>query len=388
MLGQWWWTVDRWILLIVFLMIALGVWLSFGSSPAAAIRTGVAEPLYYALRQVVFGTIALGIVFFCSLLSPKWVRRVALIAFIVSILVMVLVLLPILGHTAKGAKRWIQIAGFTLQPSEFVKPALIVLVGWMAAEGQKGEGVPGTAISFGLAGLTCFLLLMQPDLGQTILVTSAVVFCLLVAGLPWAWIGILGGLGTTGLVFVYLAMPHVRSRLEKFINPEGTDTYQIDRASDAIASGALLGRGPGEGVMKRLVPDMHTDFIYSVAAEEMGLFFSLMLIALAGALVIRGLRLTRRLTDPYEQVAAAGLFFLFGAQTFINIAMNLKMIPTKGMTLPFISYGGSSMIAMGFTMGLALALTRKRPGAYLPEGMTEGAGQIFEGKLFGKGRSQ
>jgi cell division protein FtsW len=357
-LGIWWWTVDRLLLAAVAGLIFLGVALSFASSPAAAARIGIDDPFHFASRQCVYAAIAAVLLLAASLMSPRGVRRVAFVVYVLAILIMMA--LPIVGHSAKGAQRWLQLGGFSLQPSEFVKPALIVLAAWMFSEGQKGEGVPGVTIAFGLYLLTVALLLIQPDVGQTVLITIAFGAAFFMAGVPFRWILVLGGVASAGLFSTYFLFAHVAARVTKFLSPDKADTHQITRASEAIAAGGLFGRGPGEGVMKRHVPDLHTDFIYSVAAEEYGLLFSLLLIGLFGFVTLRGLFRAMRLTDPFEQVAGAGLFVLFGQQALINIAVNLNLIPTKGMTLPFISYGGSSMIAMGLTMGLALALTRKR----------------------------
>jgi cell division protein FtsW len=290
------------------------------------------------------------------------VRRTAFFVYLVAILIMAA--LPFIGHTAKGATRWLDLGDFSLQPSEFMKPALIVLVAWMFAEGQKGQGVPGVTIAFALYGVSVALLLIQPDVGQTILITMAFGAAFWMAGVPISWVMGLGVSALAGLASTYFLFPHVASRVDRFVNPDAADTHQVDRAAEAIAAGGLLGRGPGEGVMKRHVPDLHTDFIYSVAAEEYGLIFSLALIGLFGFLVVRGLYRALKLSDPFRQIAAAGLFVLVGEQALINIAVNLNLIPTKGMTLPFISYGGSSMLAICLTLGLALALTRRRPGAY------------------------
>jgi cell division protein FtsW len=361
-LGVWWWTVDRWLLGAAAILIVVGVMLSFGSSPAAAGRIGLSDPFHFALRQAFYGGVSAVILVVVSALSPRDIRRVAFGVYILAILIMIA--LPVLGHEAKGATRWLQIGGFSLQPSEFMKPALIVLASWMFAEAQKGEGVPGVSIAFGLYGLAVALLLLQPDVGQTILITIAFGAAFFMAGVPFAWILGLGALALSGMVAIYFTFGHVAARVHKFMSPDSADTHQIDRAAEAIAAGGLLGRGPGEGVMKRHVPDLHTDFIYSVAAEEFGLMFSLALIAVFGFLVVRGLYKAMKLSDSFEQVAAAALFVLVGQQAFINVAVNLNMIPTKGMTLPFISYGGSSMLAMGLTVGMALALTRRRPGAY------------------------
>ena len=361
-LGLWWWTMDRFLLSAVLILIGIGVALSFGTSPAAAARTGMHDPFHYAIRQSLFGLLGAGLLVSISMLSPRGVRRVAFGVYLVAILVMMT--LPLVGHAAKGADRWLQFGGLSLQPSEFMKPALIVLCAWMFAEGQKGEGVPGVSIAFGLYLLAVALLLLQPDVGQTILITSAFGVAFFIAGVPLRWIFALAALASTGMIGIYFTFSHVYERVHKFLQPARSDTHQIDKATQAIASGGLFGRGPGEGLLKRQVPDVHTDFAYAGAAEEYGLAFSLLLIGLFAFVVLRGLQRAMRMADPFEQVAAAGLFVLVGQQVCINVAVNLNIIPTKGMTLPFISYGGSSMLAMGLTLGLALALTRRRPGAY------------------------
>jgi cell division protein FtsW len=361
-IGVWWWTMDRWLLGAVAVLLLLGVLMSFAASPAAAARMNVGDPFHFALRQCVFAVAGAAILVGASLLDDRGVRRVAFMVYIAAILVMAA--LPFIGHSAKGATRWLDFGGFSLQPSEFMKPALIVLVAWMFAEGQKGQGVPGVTIAFLLYGISVALLLIQPDVGQTILITMAFGAAFWMAGVPISWVMGLGVSAVAGLASTYFLFPHVASRVDRFMNPDAADTHQVDRAAEAIAAGGLIGRGPGEGVMKRHVPDLHTDFIYSVAAEEYGLVFSLALIGLFGFLVVRGLYRALKLSDPFQQVAAAGLFVLVGEQVLINVAVNLNLIPTKGMTLPFISYGGSSMLAICLTLGLALALTRRRPGAY------------------------
>jgi cell division protein FtsW len=369
-LGMWWWTVDRWMLSVAALLIAIGVALSFASSPAAAMRMNIGDPFHFAVRQCVFGVGAAVILLSVSMLEVKTIRRSAFFIWLAAILIMVA--LPLFGHNAKGATRWLEFGGFTLQPSEFMKPALVILIAWMFSEGQKGQGVPGVSIAFGLYFVSIALLLIQPDVGQTVLITIAFGAAFWMAGVPISWVMLLGGTAIAGLSSTYFLFPHVASRVNRFLSPDKADTHQVDRAAEAIRAGGFLGRGPGEGVMKRHVPDLHTDFIYSVGAEEYGLVFSLLLISLFALLVTRGLYRAMKLNDPFEQVAAAGLFVLVGQQAFINVAVNLNMIPTKGMTLPFISYGGSSMLAMGLTLGMALALTRRRPGAYSPgEGLAK-----------------
>jgi cell division protein FtsW len=364
-IAKWFWTVDRGLLGAALALIGLGVALSFASSPAAILADeSITDPFHYSWRMIVWATGGVGAMLVMSLLSPRGVRRIAVLALLGAILVMAL--LPFIGDTVKGAARWVNLGPFSLQPSEFAKPGLIVFAAWMFAEGQKGQGVPGVSIAFATYLLVVALLLIQPDIGQTLLITTTFMAVFFMAGVPLGWVAVLGGVFVAGMTALYLLFPHVQSRVAKFVSPGIEDTHQIDRASEAIGAGGLVGRGIGEGVMKRSVPDLHTDFIYSVAAEEFGLVLSLMMIGLYAFIVVRGMRKARQLNDPFEQTAAAGLFMLIGLQASINIAVNLNLIPTKGMTLPFISYGGSSMLAMGVTMGFALALTRRRPGAYEP----------------------
>ncbi|MFN3876914.1 MAG: FtsW/RodA/SpoVE family cell cycle protein [Brevundimonas sp.] len=363
--AQWFWTVDRGLLGAALALMGLGVALSFASSPAAILADeSITDPFHYSWRMMVFSGLGLSLMLASSLLSPRGVRRIAVLALFGAILVMMA--LPFIGDTVKGAARWVNFGPFSLQPSEFAKPGLIVFAAWMFAEAQKGQGVPGVTIAFGFYALTVSLLLIQPDIGQTLLITTTFMAVFFMAGVPFKWMAVLASAGMAGLVSLYFVFGHMRDRLSRFFSPETTDTHQIDSASEAIRAGGLLGRGIGEGVMKRRVPDLHTDFIYSVGAEEFGLILSLMMIGLYAFIVIRGMRRAMKLTDPFEQTAAAGLFMLIGLQACINVAVNLNLIPTKGMTLPFISYGGSSMLAMGLTMGFALALTRRRPGAYEP----------------------
>lgn len=364
-IAQWFWTVDRGLLGAALALVGLGVALSFASSPAAILADeSISDPFHYSWRMIAFASVGVTTMLVASLLSPRGVRRIALLALLGAIGTMAL--LPFIGDEVKGAARWINLGPFSLQPSEFAKPGLIVFAAWMFSEGQKGQGVPGVSIAFAAYLLSVALLVIQPDIGQTLLITTTFMAVFFMAGVPLKWMAVLGSLVIAGITSIYFLFDHVQSRVAKFLSPGAEDTHQIDRASEAIRAGGLVGRGVGEGVMKRSVPDLHTDFIYSVGAEEFGLVLSLILIGLYAFIVIRGMRRAMKLNDPFEQTAAAGLFMLIGLQACINVAVNLNLIPTKGMTLPFISYGGSSMVAMGLTMGFALALTRRRPGAYEP----------------------
>src|SRR5690606_16491671 len=326
-------------------------------------KIGSANDFYFTQRHLLFALCSAALMISVSMLSLKGVRRVSALIYAGALTVMFL--LPFIGHKAKGGRRWLDLEFFSLQPSEFIKPALIVLIAWMFAESQKGRGVPGVTIAVILYLFCVGLLLIQPDAGQTILITLVFGACFFISGVPLRWIIGMSGAAVAGVVGLYFSLSHVRSRIQEFISPEG-DRYQVERAAAAIASGGIFGTGTNEGTMKRLIPDMHTDFSYSVAADEYGLWGSLLLIALFAFVVIRGLWRAMSMPDPFRQIATSGLYIMLGIQVIINVAVNLAVMPPKGMTLPFISYGGSSLLAMGLTMGLILALTRRRPGAYEP----------------------
>lgn len=264
------------------------------------------------------------------------------------------------GYETKGAQRWIRFAGFSLQPSELVKPALIVLTGWLLAQRALFPAGPWAIISFSLYGATLGLLLLQPDVGQAALLSAAFIITFFVSGLPWRWaIGFMGG-GAALSGVLFLTLPHVRYRILSFVSPSDYDTYQIDVATKAIANGGLFGVGPGEGAIKSALPDANSDFIYAVLSEEFGLVAALGLLALYCFIVMRGIFLASQVEDAYPRAAATGLFAIFGLQAAINIAVNVSLIPPKGMTLPFVSSGGSSLLGTALTLGLALALVRRR----------------------------
>jgi cell division protein FtsW len=360
---DWWRSIDRTLLFVVLALIATGLVLSLAASPAAAERLHLTDPFYFLYRQSFFAGLGLIGLLAISSLSPKGARRLAVLTLLAALILMVATLF--IGHEVKGATRWIRMGPFSLQPSEFLKPGLIVTVAWLFAEEKRGAPIPGQLVAFGLFVLSILLLMVQPDFGQSVLLTLCFGGVFFASGVSWIWIGGLGGLAAAGSALAYMTLPHVADRVQRFLDPEGGDTYQIDRATEAIARGGLAGVGPGEGEVKRLLPDAHTDFIFSVAAEEFGLFASLSIIGLFAILVTRAWMQAMRLTDHFSQLAVAGLSLQFGLQALVNIAVNLNLIPPKGMTLPFVSYGGSSMLALTFGAGLILAFTRRRPGGYI-----------------------
>ena len=358
---EWRRSIDWQILISALALLGLGLMLSLAAGPPAAERIGLGDDFYFIKRHSVFAVLAAVGLVGSSMLNEVWSRRVCAIVFCASFVMLTAIL--VVGHEAKGAQRWIEFGGFTLQPSEFAKPALIVLSGWLLAQRQLFPGGPWAVVALVFYVVTLGLLLLQPDVGQSALLTAAFIVTFFVSGLPWKWASIFFGGGVTLSLSLYALLPHVRYRVNSFVNPSEYDTYQIDKASEAIARGGLLGVGPGEGTVKTHLPDAHTDFIYAVLGEEFGYVAAIALIGLYVFICWRGLRAASRVRDPYPRAAAAGLFALFGLQAAINIAVNVSLIPPKGMTLPFISYGGSSMIGTALTLGLALALIRRQSAA-------------------------
>ena len=361
-LVMWWRGVDRTFLFVVLALIATGLILALAASPPAAERLRLSDPFHFLWRQGFFAALALGGMIFVSWLTPRDARRLALLALVGSLILMTAVLF--IGYEVKGATRWLRFPGFSLQPSEFMKPAFIVTIAWLLAEEKRGAPVPGRILAFGLFAVCIGLLIAQPDFGQSLLLAMMFGGVFFASGLSYAWIALFGVLTLGGSGLAYLFIPHVTDRVDRFLNPETSDTFQTDRAIEAISRGGVAGVGPGEGEVKHQLPDAHTDFIFSVAAEEYGLMASLVLIGLFAILVARAWTQSMRMNDHFAQLAVAGLALQFALQAFVNIAVNLNLIPPKGMTLPFVSYGGSSMLALAFGAGLILAFTRRRPGVY------------------------
>jgi cell division protein FtsW len=356
-LADWFWTIDRFFLALFLFLMGIGFMLSFAASPAVAERIGL-EPFHFVKRHAAFMIPSIGVMLGLSFLTPRQVRRTAIILLIVALAMMLLALF--FGIEVKGSRRWVTLAGVSIQPSEFMKPAFVVVCAWLFAEHARQPEIPGNLFAIILFGIVAALLVAQPDLGQTILTTAVWGGMFFMAGMPWLWIIVLGAGGAGGLVSAYYVFPHVAGRIDKFLTGEG-DTFQIDTAREAIIRGDWFGQGPGEGIVKRIIPDAHTDFIFSVAAEEFGIVFCIALVAIFTVLVLRGLSHAYRERNDFNRFAVAGLVLQMGIQSIINIGVNLELLPAKGMTLPLISYGGSSMVAICVTAGFILALTRHRP---------------------------
>lgn len=356
-LARWWWTVDHPTLFALVALIGVGAVLVTAASPAVATRIGL-DPYYFITRQHVFLLLSLLTMVGVSVLEPWQMRRLAVLGFAASVGLMFLV--PFLGVEVKGAHRWVSIAGISIQPSEFLKPCFAVVMAWIFAERVKTPGFPGWRIAMGLYVLVVALLLAQPDFGMTLTVTFIWAVQFFIAGLPFYWIPVLVGCGLAGIFAAYHLFPHVQKRMDMFLDPTSSDNYQVVKSLDAFSSGGFLGRGPGEGIVKRHIPDSHTDFIFSVAGEEFGIIACLLILMLFAFVVVRGFLRASRETDLFALLAMAGLLAQFGIQSIINMGVAVNLLPAKGMTLPFLSYGGSSLVAVGLGMGMLLALTRKK----------------------------
>ncbi len=360
--AAWWWTIDRPLLAALLALMLGGIVLSLAASPPVASRLGL-EPFYFVSRHVLYLIPALVVLLATSFLPPRHIRRLALIVFVLSVVLVAATLH--FGAEVKGARRWIVLLGINVQPSEFLKPAFVILIAWLFGESARRPEMPANTIALALLVVAVTGLVLQPDFGQTMLVALVWSALFFLAGMRLIWMAGLGGAAAIGLVTAYMLVPHVARRIERFRDPSSGDTFNIDQALESFQRGGWFGRGPGEGTVKRILPESHTDFVFAVAAEEFGILLCLVLVAVFTFIVVRALRHAMRTEDPFVRFAAAGLAMLFGLQSAINMAVNLHLMPAKGMTLPFISYGGSSMISLAYGMGMLLALMRERPRAEL-----------------------
>ncbi len=363
LLASWWFTVDKLLLSAVLLLMASGVLISMAASPPVAERIGV-DSFHFVRSQLMFLFPAALVLVATSMLDTRQARRASFWTLIVSLVLMVAALK--FGPEIKGAHRWINFGPFNLQPSEFAKPAFVVIAAWLLAERTEHRDMPGHVLAFGLAGVFVGLLILQPDFGQTVLVTCTFAAMLLIFGISWIYVGGLLSLGVAGVLLAYETIPHVASRIDRFLNPEKGDTFQVDTATQAFKNGGVMGTGPGGGEAKQILPDAHSDFTFAVVGEEFGLIACLALVLLFCFIVMRVLRRASMEANPFPALAMGGLVTVFGLQAVINMGVNVSLLPAKGMTLPFISYGGSSLIGMAFAMGLILAFGRGRPKVRLP----------------------
>ncbi|KZD23707.1 putative lipid II flippase FtsW [Tardiphaga robiniae] len=357
-LSEWWWTVDRLLLAAIIALMLAGVILSLAASPPVATRIGL-DPFHFFNRHILFLVPSIIVLIGVSFMTPRQIRRSALVVFAISIVLIVATLL--IGPEVKGAKRWITILGINIQASESAKPAFVVIAAWLFSESARKPEMPATSMAIVLLMMLVSLLVMQPDFGQTMLILMAWGSLFFIAGMRMVWVFGLGATAAGGLLMAYFLVPHVAGRIKRFMDPASGDTFQVDTAMEAFSNGGWFGLGPGEGIAKRSLPDSHTDFVFAVGAEEFGILLCLAVLSLFAFIVIRAMSRAYATEDLFSRFAASGLAILFGVQAAINMAVNLHLIPAKGMTLPFISYGGSSMISLAYSVGMLLALTRMRP---------------------------
>ena len=358
-LPRWWRTVDKLTISCILILFAIGILLGLAASPPLAARNGF-EPFHYVQRQTFFGGVALIAMLIASMMDPRLLRRLSTLAFIVTFVA--LAFLPFFGTDfGKGAYRWYSLGFTSVQPSEFLKPVFIVVSAWLIASSFEINGPPGKQISFAVAAVVAGLLAMQPDFGQAsiVLFTWGVVY--FVGGAPMFLLLGMGGLVIGAGTVAYNSSEHFARRIDGFLSTEVDPTSQIGYATNAIQEGGVFGVGVGEGSVKWSLPDAHTDFIIAVAAEEYGLILVLVIVALYAIIVLRSLLRLMRERDIFIRLAGTGLACMFGVQAIINMGVAVRLLPAKGMTLPFVSYGGSSLIAMGAAMGMLLAFTRHRP---------------------------
>lgn len=372
-IGEWWWTVDRLTLAAIGALMLAGVVLSLAASPPVAGRLGL-DPFYFVNRHIFFLLPSIAVMLGVSFLNPRQVRRLSLLIFVASLILVAAT--PVLGPEIKGARRWLVLAGVSIQPSEFLKPAFVIIVAWLFGESAKRPDMPANTLSLALLLTVIALLVLQPDFGQTMLIALVWSALFFMAGMRVVWVFGIAGLAGAGLLGAYYTVPHVARRIQRFIDPASGDTFNIDIATESFMRGGWFGKGPGEGTVKRLLPESHTDFVFAVAAEEFGIALCLVIVALFAFIVVRMLLRAMRNDDPFTRFAASGLTILFATQSAINMAVNLHLMPAKGMTLPFISYGGSSMISIAYGMGMLLALTREQPRAAMiaPDVAVAGSG--------------
>ena len=361
LMGQWWWTVDRLALLAIVLMMLIGVILSMAGSPSVATHLGLPS-FYFVKRHMLFLPLAGILMIGLSLVNQKILCRLAFGLFILSIFMMILTFF--VGVEIKGARRWVNLLGFSLQPSEFVKPALAVLAAWMFCLKNQIPDFPGHWVATGFFLVTVALLALQPDFGMIVVVSAFWCTQLFMTGIPMFWTVVCIFLAAAGMVLAYFTLPHVAGRIDRFLDPASGDVYgdkyQINRSLEAFMNGGITGQGPGEGIVKKNIPDVHADFIFAVAGEEFGLLFCWVVVGVFAFFIVRSLMRVMQQNNMFRTIAVTGLVTQFGLQTIVNMSSTLRLMPTKGMTLPFISYGGSSLLACAVTVGMILSLTRKQ----------------------------
>ncbi len=361
LIAEWWWTIDRTLLFSLIGLIFVGIILSFAASPAVAERLGYSS-WHFVIRHIIFVVPTIIVLIGASFLNERQARLSALFIFIGSFILVWAT--PFIGFEANGAKRWIIIFGQSIQPSEFIKPSYAIISAWLFSQAMKYK-VPGKIISFILMILIILPLLMQPDIGQSFLIGMSFAALLFLSGLAWIWIIMLGGIGIISLIGAYFFFPHFARRIDGFWQQGSNPSYQVEKALQSLLEGGWFGRGPGEATAKNYLPDAHADYVFSAGAGEFGIIFSLMLSMLIAFIILRSLSNAQKQSGLFARLSASILAIQFAMQAIINLAVNLNLMPSKGMTLPFVSYGGTSMLAIAFLMGILLSLTRKKPHEWI-----------------------
>ncbi len=353
-LNKWWRAVDQQSVIAYGILIAFSLMLVTTTSAAVAGKIGLVEN-YFSTRQVIYLFFGSIFVIIFSSLDKKWIKRIGILGFGINIIMLILV--KFYGYEIKGAVRWIRIAGFSYQPSEFIKPFFAITIGWILSL-KFNDDFPGFKVSIILYFLVAFLLIIQPDVGILILITAVFSTQLFVSGLPAIWLILSKVFGFLGIIIAYFFLPHVANRINNFIDPQSNENYQVAKSLLAFEEGGLYGKGPGEGSVKQSLPDSHTDFIFAVAGEEFGALICIIIIFIFAFIVLSSLQRIKNEKNKFTQFAAIGLITQFGLQATINMGVTLNLLPTKGMTLPFISYGGSSTLAISIAIGMLLGLTK------------------------------
>lgn len=364
-IASWWWTVDRGLMACIIILAVFGVALVTTASPPVANRIGV-DHAHFIIRHIMVVVPALVMMLVVSVMDHKTIRRIGTLVLALMMFLMIVVLFS--GNEIKGAQRWISLPGFSLQPSELVKPAFAIVAGWLIAHQKSDPRFKGYIYSAVLYFMIVILLILQPDFGMTVVLTCMFAAQIFLAGFPFRYLTIFAGVGVGGIFAAYFGLHHVRSRIDRFMNPDSGDTYQVDKSLEAFANGGFFGQGPGQGTVKNTIPDAHADFIFSVAGEELGLLFTLVIVALYAYILLRGFNRLMESNDMFVVLAVGGILSMFGLQALVHMGSALHLLPTKGMTLPFISYGGSSTLSMGLAMGVVLGLTRRQARSSISKG--------------------
>ncbi len=358
-IGNWWWTVDKVTVFLVFTLIALGFVFITSASPPVAERIGL-DSFFFVKKHIIYASLSIIVIFIVSLLNKQQIKNFSLVGLLLTSLLLIAVLFA--GEEIKGSRRWINLLSFSLQPSEFAKPFIAVVNGLILSKYANYKDIKSFKFSFALYAVISSLVILQPDIGMMITITAICGAQIFLAGIPMFFAFLVLILFIFGLIGAYMFFPHVAKRIDGFLNPELTDNFQVNRSILALSKGGIFGKGPGEGVIKNTIPDSHADFIFAVIGEELGLIFCIFVIFIFATIVIRGYVKIIRENDLFTIYSLAGLLMQIALQSIVNIGVSIKLMPAKGMTLPFLSYGGSSMIAISITVGIILSLTRKKFG--------------------------